>query len=239
MQTVRCDACGAKAILAASRCPKCAQSLDLRDHHGEFVALGHCKSCGSHYLLSKGGCKWCGTVARAPEASRGPRLAAAAILALVVVAGGTVLAWRDGRFGGSSPAATAPSAEKARTAVAGDSGAPRLQESVPTVSAPEGMLIAAELPRAIVDSARAEETRALPRGDYAGGEWIAMRATTWVNVRASPYRNAAVVGVVTPDVRVMLGASRDGWRRVQAPGIAGWVDGRLFEAAGEGRSPST
>lgn len=67
MQAVRCDACGMKALVAASQCPHCGHLLDLRDSFGELLPLAHCPSCDCWYPRREGSCRWCGT---APEASR-------------------------------------------------------------------------------------------------------------------------------------------------------------------------
>jgi len=63
MQLVRCEQCGAKALIAASQCPRCAHAFFLRDSRGQTVPLGHCGECDTYYPRSRGGCKWCGTKA--------------------------------------------------------------------------------------------------------------------------------------------------------------------------------
>jgi hypothetical protein len=62
MRSVRCDACGAKALMAASQCPKCSHLFELRDGFGELLPLAYCSSCDSNYPAHLGSCKWCGTV---------------------------------------------------------------------------------------------------------------------------------------------------------------------------------
>lgn len=61
MLAVRCDACGMKALVAASQCPHCAHPLDIRDSFGEIVPLVHCPTCDASYRRSDGACRWCGT----------------------------------------------------------------------------------------------------------------------------------------------------------------------------------
>ena len=63
MRSVRCDACGTKALMAASKCPKCGHPFNVRDGFGELLPLARCASCDSDYPLSAGSCKWCGTTA--------------------------------------------------------------------------------------------------------------------------------------------------------------------------------
>src|SRR5688500_4069605 len=87
MHFVRCDACGAKAILAASQCPKCAEPLYVRNDRGDDVRLARCRSCHSYYPASRDGCRWCPAVKRATVP---PWIlkAAAAVLAIAVGWGG-------------------------------------------------------------------------------------------------------------------------------------------------------
>ena len=69
MRSVRCDACGTKALMAASQCPKCSHLFEVRDGFGELLPLAFCSSCQSYYPAHVGSCKWCGTV---PEPVRKP-----------------------------------------------------------------------------------------------------------------------------------------------------------------------
>jgi hypothetical protein len=64
LRYVRCDACGAKALVAASQCPQCGHAFWLRDSRGVPVPLAHCPSCDIYYPRRLGQCRWCGT--RAP-----------------------------------------------------------------------------------------------------------------------------------------------------------------------------
>ena len=66
MRVVRCDACGAKAMIAAGQCPKCSHLFELRDGFGELLPLAYCSSCESYYPETVGQCKWCGTKPERP-----------------------------------------------------------------------------------------------------------------------------------------------------------------------------
>ncbi|HEY6828293.1 MAG TPA: SH3 domain-containing protein, partial [Gemmatimonadaceae bacterium] len=66
MRSVRCDACGAKAMTAAAKCPKCSHLLDLRDGFGELLPLAYCSSCDSYSPEQLGECKWCHTKPERP-----------------------------------------------------------------------------------------------------------------------------------------------------------------------------
>ena len=61
MRSVRCDVCGTKALMAASKCPKCSNPLAVRDGFGDLLPMAHCPTCDSDYPASAGACKWCGT----------------------------------------------------------------------------------------------------------------------------------------------------------------------------------
>src|SRR5688572_3606995 len=67
MRSVRCDACGSRALMAASKCPKCAHEIEVRDGFGEMLPLSHCSMCDSFYPERLGECRWCGT-----KPARGP-----------------------------------------------------------------------------------------------------------------------------------------------------------------------
>src|SRR5688572_15451534 len=61
MRSVRCDVCGTKALMAASKCPKCGHEIEVRDGFGALLPLAHCSTCDSFYPEKLGACKWCGT----------------------------------------------------------------------------------------------------------------------------------------------------------------------------------
>lgn len=93
MRSVRCDACGRKALVAASQCPHCGHLFELRDSFGELLPMAHCPTCDSDYPERLGECKWCGTkpegVRIAPYAWKG-----AGVLVFVGLAWGAWLARR-------------------------------------------------------------------------------------------------------------------------------------------------
>jgi hypothetical protein len=47
--------------MAASKCPKCRNPIEIRDGFGALLKLAHCASCDSYYPEAVGSCKWCGT----------------------------------------------------------------------------------------------------------------------------------------------------------------------------------
>ena len=96
MRSVRCDACGMKALLAASQCPHCGHLFEIRDSFGELLPLAHCSTCDSDYPRKRGECRWCGTKPEgfriAPYAWKG-----AGVLAFVGIWWG---AWLSSRSSG-------------------------------------------------------------------------------------------------------------------------------------------
>ena len=117
MRSVRCDACGAKALMAASQCPKCGHLFEVRDGFGELLPLGHCPSCDAYYPAHVQSCKWCGTtlIPEKPRKSDGSNIKwiAAGTVAVAVLLGflardpGPKLGSRAGVPERSKPKATA------------------------------------------------------------------------------------------------------------------------------------
>jgi Bacterial SH3 domain len=107
MRSVRCDACGTKALMAASQCPKCGHLFDVRDGFGELLPLAYCTTCESYYPESLGSCRWCGTKpAPPPIAPRVWKAAGVAALGVVLLVGWLL---RDSRpKHASDVASTAP-----------------------------------------------------------------------------------------------------------------------------------
>ncbi len=233
MQYVRCEACGAKAILAASRCPKCTHPLELRDHHGEFFPLTHCRKCDTWYPTSRGACKWCGTT---PGTARPARWAVAVGVGVVLAAAGWWVA---------SLAAPGPD-EPAHAE-------PRVAKAAPPAVAPITVAPGTTADSALgqVDSGAAAgvagpppDTAALPTPDLAPAPPVGSVATprqppaafarigfastdTYINLRGDADRTAAIIGTIGPGTRVETGARYRGWRQVRTPsGQVGWVDPR-------------
>ncbi len=238
MRFVRCNACGAKALLAASQCPKCSQWLGLRDEQGEMLPLARCGSCHCYHPRAQGACRWC-------EAARpGPRAALFAWggLGVVLIAG---VAWGAVRvFGGSGAAAPPRLTAMAMTvaqqpsATPSDSGQPVQQDSAPARNAAVEQPATTSQPRPTTiqpqsATVSAATTTSVPVGSTAGDTVRPMpgdegTARNWVNVRAGTGRNSEILGVITPDTRVRFGRVRGAWIEVRTPHLSGWADSRLF-----------
>jgi len=232
MRLVRCDSCGAKAMLAASQCPKCRHPLYVRNDGGRSVPLERCRGCDTYYPLERGACRWCAAPVRT---SRFPRVAAG-IVAAVVLGGVSWQAWRM----------RSVFASKAKVVVAAADqppAAPAPEREVPVVpvltTGPVPAALAAPAPEHVnvADAGTsvppAANTPPAPNAvepqRFASGVGIIYaRAITWANVRAERDLGSVVIGVILPDSIVEIVESRGGWRRVSTTGLAGWADHRFF-----------
>lgn len=245
MAYLRCTACGSKALIAASQCPRCAQPFNVHDARGERVKLVKCRGCGimhRHDSL----CHWCGERGRGLQIPKQVWRSAAALL---LTAGTASAVWNFGPairdFGGAIARdvqrevqrdRAADAAERARL-VAGSMPASR--STVPTDAAPNvaaTQLASAELSAAnavmLSDTAVtgvADGALDLMTAQMDSVQWTPVVARTWVNVRSDASRGGEVVGVIKPASRAMLGTDRAGWRQVRSTEVSGWVDPRLFE----------
>lgn len=245
MAYLRCTACGSKALIAASQCPRCAQPFNVHDARGERVKLVKCRGCGimhRHDSL----CHWCGERGRGLQIPKQVWRSAAALL---LTAGTASAVWTFGPairdFGGAIARdvqrevqrdRAADAAERARL-VAGSM--PASQSTVPTGVSPgvaATQLASAELSAA--NAAMLSDTAVTGVADGAldlmtaqmdSVQWTPVVARTWVNVRSDASRGGEVVGVIKPASRAMLGTDRAGWRQVRSTEVSGWVDPRLFE----------
>jgi hypothetical protein len=142
MRSVRCDACGTKALMAASQCPKCSHLFEVRDGFGELLPLAFCSSCQSYYPAHVGSCKWCGTV---PEPVRKPLP-----WTHITVGGLIAMAWLGGALlrdpkGKSHARSSAPSRARSRAKSAADDSVLQVVASAPAdtfgASAPADTLV--------------------------------------------------------------------------------------------------
>ena len=231
MRYTRCEACGAKALLAASQCPKCGHLLGLRTTTGVPVRLSHCRTCDTYYPSSRGECRWCGT-ATEPRSRIAPYVWVA--IGVIVVAGGSLgarLLWK-GRGVNLTAVPGAPTAEPTANQIA-DSNPGGLLDSSAAAADSAAAPAAASRPDTTTRATPGIADTAL-QGPAAAGStaadvrWVTATAITWANVRSEPNRQSGIVAVISPDTRVRLGDRKDGWHRVKAGGIEGWVDPRLF-----------
>jgi hypothetical protein len=256
MRSVRCDTCGAKAMTAAAKCPKCAHLLDLRDGFGNLLPLAYCSSCDSYYPERLGECKWCHTKPERPPI--GPKVWRGVGAGLAAVVGGV---WLIGNLTSDAKPvrSKAPRAERAQqvTDTAADT-VKQLAPAPPTVVASAESSMPSpnvappapiELPRAVAPSvepagepATSRSVASMPRTVKSNGvvesttrrssRWVRSVSRDWVIIRRDASKSSKAIASIGPNSRVELGESRGTWRRLRTKGVAGWVEPRnLFEVA--------
>jgi hypothetical protein len=227
MRSVRCDACGTKALMAASQCPKCGHLFEVRDGFGDTLPLAHCPSCDSFYPATAGSCKWCRTTLIPEKARKGDssrlRWVAAGAFAVAVALG--LLARDPGPRAGARP--RVPDSAKSNSAAPAahvDSVAPAAPIAV--VDTTSRSDIAAPPKEIVTDVSTAAPSAAPIRTSEPrrASPWVTMMARQWVTVRAGAQGSAHIVASVGPNARVQLGETRGAWRRIKSRGIAGWVE---------------
>ncbi len=217
----RCDACGAKALSAASTCPRCHHAFDLHDAGGRRVALRRCSGCDLMHRVDRP-CSACGDV---PSVSLRPwavRAAAAAGVAVTLWVGASL---GRGLVTDRAPSLTVGGTDVARRVVA---TLPVSSGQAPAVGAIGG---AAPDEQALPDTPEAPSQATIAPDSTA---WQPAVARTWVNVRNDASPDSEVVGVISPDSRALLGKTRRGWRRITQDEVTGWVDPRLFSSEDAG-----
>jgi len=237
MRLVRCDACGAKAILAASQCPKCTEPLYVRNARGDEVPLVRCRSCETCYPASRDGCRWCPTVTRSPI----PRRTGTVVVAVLTFAS-SLGGWQFVRA--SSPPPPTPNVTALQSAAVTRLASVAVYPSPAKHSRQRANALPGiatdtparpsmkPAPSAAATSSRGEVTRTPAKQSNptraTGSEFGTGKATTWVNVRAEANSKSAIVGIILPDSLVELGESRRGWRRVDTRWLSGWAVAKLF-----------
>ncbi|MCZ8203601.1 SH3 domain-containing protein [Gemmatimonas sp.] len=238
MAYLRCTQCGAKALVAASQCPKCAHPFHLLDGRGERAKLKKCRSCGIMHRVDTH-CHWCGEVKgfSLPRVSSAAWRSAAAVALTLTAAGGVwqyAPALRDlaleARSGATTAVAVANTTPQDNRTVATAAGL--TSAATPLLADSSAALSQSTAPAAdSIAAAGFTAQAATPMAPAADGiTWTPAVARTWVNVRSDASRGGEVVGVIKPASRAMLGTDRAGWRQVRSPDVSGWVDPRLFEA---------
>jgi hypothetical protein len=208
MAYTNCGACGAKALVGATRCPRCQTPFVSYDVKGERVPTVNCPVCGVQRPTAIGACPNCLTSTKGSSRvrlTRGllrPGVAIAAILAV----GYAVSRAREEIPTVVAPrVATGSAADSTRAHASGAAGAPdsTLREE-PLSPAPAAV---------VADT----------------GRWDDAVATTWVHMRSAPNRGSEVLRTIDSGQRVRLGPPSAGWRSARVGIDRGWVDPRLFK----------
>lgn len=240
MPYTNCASCGAKALVGATRCPRCEAPFVSYDVQGKRVPTVNCPECGVQRPAAIGACPNCFTSAShsSLRVSRSLIIAGLAIVGIITV----------GYFVSRTvpPTKPAPAAAIVATdslgeadslAVAGAPGESVVPDSagkkaltVP-VAAPVAVPVA---PPAAIGKAASRDTlplRPAPPPIAAvsdSGVWVNAVATTWVRVRSAPSRDSDVLRMIDSAQHVKLGPPVYGWRPVKVGVDRGWVDPRLF-----------
>ena len=229
MRLVRCDHCGAKALSAASQCPRCTQPLNLRDDRGGTVPLAHCRLCNTYYPRSMGACKWCGAPASGPSPSR----ALWAVAAVAALAVGVLLGWWVWRTRTPSmadvmgvPVRLARPSPSVRTRVDSSRSENGRVVALPPddveLTAPSRVLAPAPSGALSPTSPATLALAAVPASGVV--RWRAAVANAYANLRADARVDARIVGVLSPNQRLQVGEVVKGWRRVKTGAAEGWAD---------------
>lgn len=235
MQYVRCDACGAKALFAASRCPKCTHAFFLRNHRGGMVPLAHCRKCDTYYPRAVGGCKWCGTKL-GPARPTGGTLAIAGLVAIALAALVYFQGFAHRGVGENTATDTPAPASESVLVTPPPPAVPVVIDSTVPDTLPNDTTLATT-PAAAVAVTPAVATVPPPPGSGlpVTTTWTHAVTITFINVRSAADRKAPVVGVINPNMSVELGARLHGWREVRASNVKGWADPRHFKDVGVAR----
>lgn len=217
MAYIRCEECGAKALVAASTCPMCAHPFATLNGRGGRAVLKRCSGCGIMHRRDRT-CHWCGDLSHLSW--RSPRIVAS-LIGIAAVAVAAVGVWRYG----AGVRMSVSRAVAAMTAV----DAPVIQVASTTrqttrPAVPYELTLQA-------DSATMMSRLISPSTATDSVQWIPAVARTWVNVRNDASRGGNVIGVINPASKAMLGETRAGWRQVRSTdSVIGWADPKLFEA---------
>ena len=218
---VRCDKCGTKALVAASQCPHCGHLLQVRDGFGDLLPLAHCPTCESHYPLSDGECRWCGTK---PEEGR--RIApfvwkGVGVVACLGVGWGT---WVISRGGGEDVATSQlvnqPTASRTSLVDSGDTSLPPAQVASADRTSQQAATNGVAPDTAPVQSAGRDTTQPAPAPVEAAPppatvEVTPVRAPTIVAKRTRTPSKVAAASAPRRNVRWSGAAARE-WVTVRA-----------------------
>jgi hypothetical protein len=215
MPYTNCSVCGAKALVGATRCPRCQAPFVSYDIGGERVATVNCPNCGVQRPVAIGVCPNC-LMSTAPS---GRRLMRGLFLAGVAIAALMAVGYAISRRTEQSQPSAAPVADTADISQQSDSGPPT--DSAMTV---RGDSLAPAPP----ESAPPKPARPLSVAVPDTGRWEYATAITWVRMRSAPTPESEVLRMIDSAQRVRLGPPMSGWRPVRVGVDRGWVDGRFF-----------
>ena len=251
MPYTNCTACGAKALVGATRCPRCQAPFVSYEFGGERVVTVNCPNCGVQRPVAIGVCPNC-LMSTAPS---GRRLVRGLMLTSVGIAAILAIGYLISRFteqpaSTQDPAVRAPdTGQMAELTAPSDStallAADTVERAVSVAAVPVATSVAtrapATVPTALGAATPPAATSALPSPAATRpapppsvvvpdtGRWEFAIANTWVHVRAAPTRESAMLRMVDSAQRVRLGPPMgNGWRPVRVGVDRGWVDPQFF-----------
>lgn len=236
MPYTNCTACGAKALVGATRCPRCQAPFVSYEFGGERVVTVNCPNCGVQRPVAIGVCPNC-LMSTAPS---GRRLARGLILTGLGIAAILTVGYLMSRGTEQTKSAQVPAASVADSVA--DSGL--TADSVPAsdlavlaaADSSERAASALVVPTAEPNPTTAPATvpaapRTAPPPSVAvpdAGRWEFATANTWVTVRSAPTKESKALRMVDSAQRVQLGPPMSGWRPIRVGVDRGWVDPRFF-----------
>lgn len=252
MPYTNCAACGAKALVGATRCPRCQAPFVSYEFGGERVATVNCPNCGVQRPVAIGVCPNC-LMSTSPS---GRRLARGLMVTFVGIAAILVIGYLISRRTEQAKSAQVPAASVADTGVtttsppSGNSTALAFPDSSERAVSASVSTATGSVPAA-APAAIPSPTRTAPSTDPAKsmapnpaaalqappptvpvadtGRWELATANTWVRVRSAPTRASDVLRMVDSAQRVQLGPPmNNGWRPIRVGVDRGWVDPRFF-----------
>ena len=230
MAYTNCGVCGAKALVGATRCPRCQAPFVSYDVKGKRVPTLNCPVCGVQRPTAIGACPNCLT-STGPSRVRVTRslLLSGVAIAVILAVGYAVSRLREYFPTATPPAVTAGStADSTRLldAAGADSGFDSTQRKEPTSPASVSVVVASAPVDSAVKPPKPAPAPAVAVADT--GRWEDAIATTWVHVRSAPSRGSEVLRLIDSAQHVRLGPPTAGWRPVRVGVDRGWVDPRLF-----------
>jgi hypothetical protein len=253
MPYTNCSACGAKALVGATRCPRCQAPFVSYDIGSDRVETVNCPNCGVQRPVAIGVCPNClmSTAPSGRRLARGLVLASVAVVALLAV--GYAISRRAEQTQpaskrGALPADTVVNADsqpsrdsgllvagepvgRAASAATGPSArvaaSPALQQTPATAAKPALPSLAPPNPAPV--SPAPPKPAPPPRVAVPDtGRWEYAVATTWVRLRSAPTRESDMLRMIDSAQRVRLGPPLAGWRSARVGVDRGWVDPRFF-----------
>lgn len=250
MPYTHCTACGAKALVGATRCPRCQVPFVSYEFGGERVVTVNCPNCGVQRPVAIGVCPNC-LMSTAPS---GRRLVRGLMMTGVGIAVIVAIGYMISRRTELTKPAPAPVVSATDTGLTEESIPPRdstalvanaaveraASASVASVTVSVPTTTPATLtstPRATpADPANAHSPSAAapkpaPPPSVAvpdTGRWEYATANTWVRVRSAPTKESESLRMVDSAQRVRLGPPMNGWRPIRVGVDRGWVDPRFF-----------